>query len=137
MDDCIFCRIVAGELPAYKVAEDDQTLAFLDIQPAGQGHTLIIPKQHSENLFDTLPEDLAAVATMCQQVAQRIEQVLTPDGINVLQNNRPAAGQVVMHYHVHILPRWNDDRIMRHWRPKPPSDINLDELAASLRITEV
>lgn len=131
--DCIFCRIVAGEIPCYCVAENETTLAFLDIEPAARGHTLVIPRQHGENLLDTDPEAIAAVARMVQQVAQQIDTALQPDGINILQNNRPAAGQVVMHYHVHLLPRWHNDTVMKAWRPKPPADLDLNEVVAQLR----
>lgn len=131
--DCIFCRIVAGEIPCYRVAENETTLAFLDIEPAAPGHTLVIPKHHAVNLLDSDPTDLAAVAQMVQTLAAQIDRALQPDGINILQNNRPAAGQVVMHYHVHILPRWNDDTLMRNWRPKPPTELNLNEIAAQIR----
>lgn len=131
--DCIFCRIIAGEIPSYRVAENETTLAFLDIEPAAKGHTLVISKQHAVNLLDSAPVDVAAVAQMVQQVAQQIESALHPDGINVLQNNRPAAGQVVMHYHVHLLPRWIDDNVMQAWRPKAPAGLDLNEIAAQIR----
>jgi len=131
--DCIFCRIIAGEIPSYRVAENETTLAFLDIEPAAKGHTLVISKQHAVNLLDSAAADVAAVAQMVQQVAQQIESALHPDGINVLQNNRPAAGQVVMHYHVHLLPRWIDDNVMQAWRPKAPAGLDLNEIAAQIR----
>jgi histidine triad (HIT) family protein len=131
--DCIFCRIVAGEIPSYRVAENEATLAFLDIEPAAKGHALVIPKRHAVDLLDSDPADLAAVARMVQQVARQIEAAFQPDGINILQNNRPAAGQVVMHYHVHILPRWNDDAIMQAWRPKAPAGLDMNEIAAQIR----
>ncbi len=131
--DCIFCRIIAGEIPCYRVAENDDCLAFLDIEPAAKGHTLVIPKQHSQDLLDTSPDRLALVAQMVQQVAHQIDVTLEPDGINILQNNRSAAGQVVMHYHVHLIPRWNDDTVMQAWRPKLATQLDLNEIAAQLR----
>jgi histidine triad (HIT) family protein len=131
--DCIFCRIIAGEIPSYRVAENETTLAFLDIEPAAKGHTLVISKQHAVNLLDSAAADVAAVAQMVQQVAQQIEAALQPDGINILQNNRPAAGQVVMHYHVHLLPRWINDNVMQAWRPKAPAGLDLNEIAAQIR----
>ena len=131
--DCIFCRIVAGEIPSYRVAENETTLAFLDIEPAAKGHTLVISKQHAADLLDSAPADVAAVAQMVQQVAQQIEAALQPDGLNILQNNRPPAGQVVMHYHVHLLPRWIDDNVMQAWRPKAPAGLDLNEIAAQIR----
>jgi histidine triad (HIT) family protein len=134
--DCIFCRIVAGDIPCYRVAENDDTLAFLDIEPAAKGHALVIPKQHSENLLDTNPDTLAMVVQMVKQVAHQIDVTLQPDGINVLQNNRPAAGQVVMHYHVHLIPRWSDDTVMKAWRPKLATNLDLNEIAAQLRAAD-
>ncbi|HYF62993.1 MAG TPA: HIT family protein [Herpetosiphonaceae bacterium] len=131
--DCIFCRIVAGEIPSYRIAENETTLAFLDIEPAAKGHALVISKQHAADLLDSVPADLAAVAQMVQQVARQIDAALQPDGINILQNNRPAAGQVVMHYHVHILPRWDDDAVMQAWRPKAPAGLDMNEIAAQIR----
>lgn len=131
--DCIFCRIIAGNIPCYRVAENDDCLAFLDIEPAAKGHVLVIPKQHSENLLDTKPDTLALVAQMVHHVAHQIDVTLEPDGINILQNNRPAAGQVVMHYHVHLIPRWNDDNVMKAWRPKLATKLDLNEIAAQLR----
>ncbi len=131
--DCIFCRIIAGEIPCYRVAENDDCLAFLDIEPAAKGHTLVIPKQHSQDLLDTSPDTLALVAQMVHHVAHQIDVTLEPDGINILQNNRPAAGQVVMHYHVHLIPRWSDDNVMQAWRPKLATQLDLNEIAAQLR----
>lgn len=129
----IFSKIVRGELPCHKVAEDDQTLAFLDINPAAQGHTLVIPKRFGTDIFDTNPEDLAAVARMVQTVAQLLLQTLKPDGINVLQNSRPASGQVVFYYHVHVIPRWEGDGVFSFWRPNPTDHAVFAALAERLR----
>ncbi len=106
---CIFCKIVAGEIPAHKVYEDDQTLAFLDILPASRGHTLVIPKEHAESLFDITPETLAAVMTSAQTVARILRSKLQTDGMNMFQNNGAAAGQEVFHFHLHLLPRWTGE----------------------------
>ena len=103
--DCIFCRIVAGEIPAHKVYEDESSLAFLDILPASRGHTLVIPKEHAVDIYDIRPESLAATMLCAQKVAHTLRTKLNADGLNVFQNNGAAAGQEVMHYHLHLLPR--------------------------------
>jgi histidine triad (HIT) family protein len=107
--DCIFCKIVAGDIPAYKVYEDDQVLAFLDIAPVNYGHTLVIPKEHFANL-EEIPEDkLAAVIAGVKKVGQTLKQGLGVAGYNVQINNDPVAGQVVPHLHFHVIPRQAGD----------------------------
>ncbi|HTR18583.1 MAG TPA: HIT family protein [Candidatus Paceibacterota bacterium] len=109
MPDCIFCKIVRGELPSYKVYEDEKTLAFLDIRPVNAGHTLVIPKKHSTNIFDIAPEDWQAVTEAVRKIAIAIEKTLKADGVNIGMNNREHAGQVVHHPHVHVIPRFKGD----------------------------
>jgi histidine triad (HIT) family protein len=103
--DCVFCSIVAGATPCHKVLETDAVLAFMDIHPASEGHTLVIPKQHCETVFDITDADMQAVAAVVRRVAAAIRAELAPDGMSVAQVNGAAAGQTVMHYHVHLLPR--------------------------------
>lgn len=134
--DCIFCRIIAGEIPSHTVYEDDDALAFLDINPATRGHTLVIPKQHAPDIFGISPETLSAVTRAAQRVAQNMRSTLQPDGVNVLQNNGPAAGQVVFHYHVHLIPRWDGDRALGMWRPGVTDHAALSALATELRNAE-
>lgn len=105
MDDCIFCKIVRGEIPCVKVFENDRALAFADINPISDGHTLIIPKAHAENIWEIDAEDLAAIHRMSKQVAAAIKTALKPDGVACLQLNGRAVNQVVMHYHLHLIPR--------------------------------
>jgi len=105
MDDCIFCKIVRGEIPCVKVFENDRALAFADINPISDGHTLIIPKAHAENIWEIDAEDLAAIHRMSKQVAMAIKTALKPDGVACLQLNGRAVNQVVMHYHLHLIPR--------------------------------
>ncbi len=105
MEDCIFCGIVRGEIPCVKVYEDARVLAFEDINPIAEGHTLIIPKTHAENLFEMDEADLSAVIHASQKVAGAIQKALSPEGIAVLQLNGRGANQVVMHYHMHLVPR--------------------------------
>lgn len=113
----VFTRIVRGELPAFKLYEDDLTLAFLDINPAARGHTLVIAKPELPGLLDLPPELVAATALTTQRVARAIVAALQPDGFNIIQNNGAAAGQVVFHFHIHIIPRWDGDRSVKLWRP--------------------
>lgn len=107
--DCIFCKIVAGEISSYTVYEDAHTLAFLDIHPVNAGHTLVIPKRHSQTIFDIAPEDWAAVAETARNIAIALEQGLAADGVNLRMNNREHAGQDVYHPHVHVIPRFRGD----------------------------
>ena len=107
--ECIFCKIIRSELPSYKVYEDDKTIAFLDIRPVNAGHTLVVPKRHSHNIFDVAPEDWAAVAEVVRKLSIAIEKGVGADGVNIAMNNREHAGQVVHHPHVHIIPRFKGD----------------------------
>ena len=109
MPNCIFCKIIRGELPSYKVYEDEKTIAFLDIRPVNAGHTLVVPKVHSHNIFDIAPEDWTAVAEVVRVLAVAIEKGVSADGVNIAMNNREHAGQVVDHPHVHIIPRFKND----------------------------
>ena len=108
-NDCIFCAIAAGELPSFKIYEDDVVLAFLDINPFSNGHVLVIPKNHSEGLLDTDDATLADVIARVKKVARHIKAALPCDGFNILQNNGEAAGQTVKHLHFHIVPRLDGD----------------------------
>ncbi|MCF8062664.1 MAG: HIT family protein [Deltaproteobacteria bacterium] len=105
MEDCIFCRIARGELPCHKVYEDDKVIAFEDISPVSEGHTLVVPKQHAENLFEISAEDLTAVHLAGQKIVRAIRKALDPVGVAVLQLNGRGVNQIVMHYHVHLIPR--------------------------------
>ena len=109
MPDCLFCKIVRGELPSFKVYEDAMILAFLDIRPVNAGHTLVIPKRHAHNIFDIAEEDWAALAKATRELAIAIEKGVGADGVNIAMNNREHAGQVVEHPHVHIIPRFKGD----------------------------
>lgn len=108
MEDCIFCKIVAGEIPCFKVYEDDRVLAFEDINPISEGHTLIIPKQHARDLWEIPEEDLAAIHLASRKVGKAIQKALDPAGIAVLQLNGRGVNQVVMHYHLHLMPRTSE-----------------------------
>ena len=110
MKDCVFCKIIRGELPASKVYEDETTLAFLDIHPVNLGHTLVIPKNPDvRNIFDIPAEDWLAMTEVVHKLAAGIEKAMEADGVNILMNNRSHAGQVVDHPHIHIIPRFKGD----------------------------
>ena len=105
MEDCIFCKIIKGEIPSFKVYEDDKVFAFEDISPISIGHTLVVPKRHAQNLWEIPGEDLTAVHLASQKIIQAIANVLNPTGVACLQLNGKGANQVVMHYHLHLIPR--------------------------------
>lgn len=109
MTDCIFCKIVSGQIPCEKLYEDDKTFAFLDIKPANEGHTLVIHKHHHADLFDTPVEDVADIFRTVKKVGAALLQAVGADGLNIGMNNKPAAGQVVFHAHVHVIPRYSGD----------------------------
>lgn len=105
MAECIFCKIANGEIPSFKVYEDDRVLAFEDINPISEGHTLVIPKRHAENLWEMPEEDLSAVHLASKKIARAMREALKPSGVAALQLNGKGANQVVMHYHLHLIPR--------------------------------
>jgi histidine triad (HIT) family protein len=118
---CVFCGIVNGTIPAHKIYEDDETLAFLDISPVNKGHVLVIPKDHHENVYDMPAETWCRVMIMAQKVAIAVKNALDADGINISMNNESAAGQEIFHAHIHIIPRYNDDGLS-HWPHKKYDD---------------
>lgn len=121
MEDCIFCKIVRGEIPCFKVYEDDNVLAFEDINPVSEGHTLIIPKRHAENLWEIPSEDLTAIHQASQKIIHAIREALQPSGVALLQLNGRGVNQVVMHYHLHLMPRADDgpELPVSCWELKP------------------
>lgn len=119
MADCIFCKIVRGEIPCAKVYEDDLVLSFLDINPINPGHTLILPKEHYASLFEVDPEALKACAVAAQKISKAVYQGVKADGLNFLQNNFRAAGQLIDHVHFHLIPRYESDGFMTSWPGKP------------------
>jgi histidine triad (HIT) family protein len=131
--DCIFCKIVAREIPALIIEEDDDALAFMDIAPATRGHALVIPKKHASNLWEIEPDQLAAVAKAAQRVALRIRDRLAPDGLNLVNSNGPAAWQTVFHFHVHVIPRYVGDPLRLPWAPAPGDMEEIAAVAAELR----
>jgi histidine triad (HIT) family protein len=112
--DNIFAKIIRGDLPCFKVYEDDQTLAFMDINPQTRGHTLVVSKTAGVDLLNTEEEDLVAAIKTTRKVARAVDKALTPDGVLIAQLNRAAAGQTVYHTHFHIMPRWEGTELMLH-----------------------
>lgn len=109
MNECIFCKIVKGEVPNYTVYEDENALAFLDIFPHAKGHTVVIPKRHAETYFDLSGEEASQLAQGVKKAMEKVQSALNPDGFNVGWNQKPAGGQVVPHLHIHVFPRYEGD----------------------------
>ncbi len=131
--DCIFCKIVAGELPAQIVDEGERTVAFMDISPATRGHLLVVPRQHSRDLLEIGQEDLAATLTAAQRMAARIVERLNADGVNLINGCGRAAWQTVFHFHVHVIPRYDGDPLRPLWIPAPGDPGEIEATAQALR----
>ena len=132
-EDCIFCKIVAGELPAERVQEDEHTIGFMDIKPWVRGHALVIPRRHSRNLYEIPEEDLRHTAVAAKELALRMRDRLQCEGVNLLNSCEPAAWQTVFHFHVHVIPRFSDDPLELPGRARQPEPDELAELAVRLR----
>jgi histidine triad (HIT) family protein len=131
--DCIFCKIVAGELPGAIVDEDEHTIAFMDISPATRGHALVIPRNHAANVLEIQPEELAATIKAAQRLAARITDRLGADGVNLLNSCGSAAWQTVFHFHIHVIPRYQGDPLRLPWIPAPGDPDEIAAAAAALR----
>jgi histidine triad (HIT) family protein len=132
-EDCIFCKIVAGEIPAQIIGQDEHTLSFMDIQPATRGHALVIPKRHATDLLEIEPDQLAAVALAAQRLALRVRDRLGADGVNLINSCGRAAWQTVFHFHIHVIPRYADDPLKLPWIPTPGDMDAIAAAAAELR----
>jgi histidine triad (HIT) family protein len=131
--DCIFCKIIAGELPAQIVDEGDRTVAFMDINPATRGHLLVVPRQHSRDLLEIDDEDLDATMIAARRMAGRVVERLDADGVNLLNSCGRAAWQVIFHFHVHVIPRYDDDPLKLPWTPAPGDSAEIEAAAQALR----
>jgi histidine triad (HIT) family protein len=131
--DCIFCKIVAGELPATVVDEDERTIAFMDINPATRGHALVVPREHARNLLEVDDADLAATFAAARRLAAKISDRLEPAGVNLLNSCGSAAWQTVFHFHVHVIPRYDNDPLRLPWRPAPGDPDEISATAEALR----
>ncbi len=127
-ENCIFCKIANGEIPSKTVYEDEHFRAILDLGPAAKGHTLILPKNHYKNIFE-LPEETAAEAfKLAKKLGTQLVEKLHSDGLNVVQNNGETAGQTVFHFHMHLIPRYEDDHQKINWEATKPSQEELEEI---------
>ena len=126
MDDCIFCKIVAGELPSIRVCEDQRVIAIMDINPATKGHALVIPREHAADLHEIGDEDLAHCAVVAKDLARRAVRGFGADGVTIMQSNGAAAWQTVFHYHLHVIPRYEGDPLVLPWKPTAG---NVDDIA--------
>jgi len=133
MSDCVFCKIVAGQIPSTRVFEDEHTLAFMDLGQVNPGHVLVTVKRHAENIYELDEEQAAAAARASARVARAIREAFKPEGLSVYQANGKAAGQTVFHYHVHLLPRHAGDGMELTWPVKNPPREKLEEYAGKIR----
>jgi len=131
--DCIFCKIIAGEIPSFKLFEDENTLAFMDINPASTGHALVIPKEHAADVYSVSEAAISQTVKTAKMIAVAVDRTLNPDGLNLLQCNGPAAAQSVMHFHMHVLPRRAGDELKLNWGLEPGNMDAIGELAERIR----
>jgi len=132
-NDCVFCKMVAGQIPVTKIYEDEVVLSFLDIGPVSDGHTLVIPKQHFEKLHDCPAELLGQVGSRLGKIAKAVADAMDCDGYNVLCNNGRVAGQLVNHLHFHIIPRNTGDGVFDHWPAYKYEEGRIEQIAARIR----
>jgi histidine triad (HIT) family protein len=132
--DCIFCKILAGEIPATIVGEDERTVTFMDINPATRGHMLVIPRAHAVDLLSVDAEDLRAVAIASQRHAVRAKELLRADGVNLVNSCGAVAWQTVFHFHVHVIPRYADDPLRLPWVPVPGDPVEIAAAAQELAV---
>ena len=132
MEDCIFCKIIAGEIPSATVYEDDDVKAILDVNPAARGHVIVLPKKHASDVFSIPDEDLSKAICVAKKIAIAVKEAYKCDGVNILQNNGEAAGQTVFHLHIHVIPRFEGDTISVKWKQgEMPAD--LDVIAGEIK----
>ena len=131
--ECIFCQIVAGELPSQRVDEDEHTIAFMDISPATDGHALVIPRRHARDLLEISHEDLSATAAAAQRLARRMKERLDADGVNLINSCGAPAWQTVFHFHIHVIPRYEGDPLRLPWTPTEGDSERIARAAEQLR----
>lgn len=130
--NCIFCKILEGEIPSVTVYEDDAFKAILDVNPAAKGHVIILPKNHAANIFELPDEDASQIMVVAKKIATALMKAYRCDGVNILQNNGEAAGQTVFHLHVHVIPRYKEDTVTIHWEQGTAPE-NLSETADEIK----
>jgi histidine triad (HIT) family protein len=131
--NCVFCKILAGEVPGQIIAEDERTIAFMDTSPATRGHTLVIPRRHARDLLEIAPDDLAATMLAAQRVARLAKDRLGADGVNLLNSCGAPAWQTVFHFHVHVIPRYDDDPLRLPWIPSSGDPDEIAQVAGLMR----
>jgi histidine triad (HIT) family protein len=131
--DCLFCGIVAGDVPAQIIDSDEHTVAFMDINPATRGHALVVPRAHSADLFEVSDEDLQRTALAARRLARKMRAGLEPDGFNVLNSCGPVAWQTIFHFHLHVVPRYEDDPLKLPWTPRAGEAEEIAALADRIR----
>ncbi len=132
-EDCLFCGIVAGDVPSETVDSDERTVAFMDVNPAPPGHALVVPRAHSKDLMEIDAADLEATAVAAQRLARRMTEALNADGINVINACGPVAWQTVFHFHLHVVPRYEDDPLKLPWVPEQGDPDEIAKVAAKIR----
>jgi histidine triad (HIT) family protein len=134
--DCLFCGIVAGDVPAQVVGSDDHTVAFMDINPATPGHALVVPREHSADLIDVSDDDLQRTMLAARRLALRMQAALDPDGFNILNSCGRAAWQTIFHFHLHVIPRYDDDPLKLPWIPRGGEPGEIAAVADRIRKVE-
>ncbi len=132
-DDCLFCGIVAGSIPSETIDSDERTVTFMDINPATPGHALVVPRTHSADLLEIGADDLGATVLAAQRLAKRMKEVLGADGINLINACGAAAWQTAFHFHIHVVPRYEDDPLKLPWIPEPGDSDQIAQVASRLR----
>ncbi|MGI6006064.1 MAG: HIT family protein [Ruminococcus sp.] len=133
MSDCIFCKIACGEIPSATLYEDEQFRVILDLGPASKGHALILPKKHYANLYEIEDETVASAMVLAKKMATAMTKALGCSGFNVVQNNGASAGQTVFHFHIHLIPRYDNDNVGLSWKPGKLTDEVRDEIVTEVR----
>ena len=132
--DCIFCKIINGEIPAVKVLDEELVVAFMDINPSSKGHMLVVPKNHAENIFEISESDLATLIKAVKRCAKAVKEALNAEGITILQLNGKASDQIVPHLHIHIIPRWKNDGLsISNWEMKPGDMEEIKNIALKVK----
>ena len=133
IEECVFCKIIRGEVPSVKLYEDERTYAFMDINPLSSGHSLVIPKHHAENIYVTPSHASGAAMALLSKVSAAINRAVEPEGINILQANGPGANQSVFHIHFHIIPRSTNDGLTMNWALQPGDIDEINAVAQRIR----
>ena len=132
-DDCLFCNIAKGKIPSATIYEDSHFRVILDVNPATKGHCLIIPKEHFDNIYDLDAETAGKLFSLATCIARAVRDALGCDGLNIMQNNGEIAGQTVMHFHLHLIPRYENDGVHLAWTPHESEEAQLEEIRAAIR----